>query len=246
MNRVQNLRQRYREAAVETHQRRMNRLHRALPHWRDRRHRRPLVVTCAITVLVSTAMAIAVGPAPSAAYLIWLAITLVWVWQWIVLRLITSGISESSTLVLDERETALRDRATRYGFLAAMMLNGALTGALGARGFEPVGAVQLSLIIASATLICGTVPVGFLAWTLPDDDPEDLLDDVEADRDAETDHASSVASGHAQATTTPDRSPAADIAAEPTTDIPSTEGQPAAEPDSGDEPENERNGGGQQ
>ncbi|APU17643.1 MULTISPECIES: hypothetical protein [Actinoalloteichus] len=179
MNRQETLRQRYREIRVGAHQRRLERLDRTLPAWRDRAHRRPLVVTCGATAVAGVLVTVTSGGEPSWRQLLWLGLVVLWIAQWILLRVVTRGISESSTLVLDERESALRDRATRYGFITAMTLNGAVCGALGSLGAQQVTAAHLAVVIASVTLFCGTVPVGVLAWTLPDDDPADLLDEVE-------------------------------------------------------------------
>ncbi|ASO22807.1 hypothetical protein FHR81_005128 [Actinoalloteichus hoggarensis] len=179
MRRPAELRRRYHEIRVAAHRRRLERLGRTLPGWRDRAHRRPLAVACGATALAGAVVAVASGGEPGSHQLLWLALVLLWVVQWIVLRVVTSGISESSSLVLDEREKALRDRTTRYGFITAMTLNGAICGALGSLDGREVTAAHLAAVIASVTLLSSTVPVGVLAWTLPDDDPADLLDEVD-------------------------------------------------------------------
>jgi hypothetical protein len=143
------------------------------PRWRTRRRRRLVVAALAVTVLFMVVDGQVDVPL---AFWLWPVGYLAWVAWWLVLRALTSAVADSSAAVLDERERAIRDRLGYRAFTVLILVNAAVAGFLFTGVRMPHLGAHVGLLLLSLTLGAAAVPTGTLAWTMPDDDPEDLAD----------------------------------------------------------------------
>ena len=145
------------------------------PSWRTRRRRRPLVVALALTVLF---LAVDGMVDATAAFWLWPVGYLAWLAVWLVLRVLTAAVADSADATLDERERAIRDRLGYRAFTVLILVNAAVAAFLltvsGAR--LPHLGLHAALLLLALTLGVAAGPTAALAWTMPDDDPEDLAD----------------------------------------------------------------------
>ncbi|MFC4945710.1 hypothetical protein [Pseudonocardia sp. GCM10023141] len=143
---------------------------RAAPTWRTRIRRR-LLAGVVLAIIVASVVLLHLLPGA------FLPIALLFVVGCVALvglRLLTRGVAEGLDAQLDERDRALRDRAVRtshlltIGGVAALTLYVAIT-----QGRPDLAERTMSMLV---TLAWSAVfaPTLVLAWTLPDDDPEDL------------------------------------------------------------------------
>ena len=94
----------------------------------------------------------------------------------VVLRKLTGRVTTASS-ELDERETELRNRAHHTGFqlLSSLVLIDLLYGLYAAA--QPDSGSLAAAMTAALFLLGTSTPALVLAWTLPDDDPEDFAEE---------------------------------------------------------------------
>jgi hypothetical protein len=143
------------------------------PSWRTRRRRRPLVVALALVVLF---LAVDGMVDATPAFWLWPVGYLAWLAVWLVLRVLTAAVADSADATLDERERAIRDRLGFRAFTVLIMVNTGVAGVLVTGVTMPHLGLHAGLLLLSVTLGVAAAPTAALAWTMPDDDPEDLAD----------------------------------------------------------------------
>lgn len=151
-----------------------------LPKWRTRRRRKALALVLGFGGLLMVAGAAVISEADAVPFFVlWGAGFLIGGVAMYMLRVVNGKMSSSITSTLDERERSVRNKVyfTGYQVLVAFMLIAMfymlVIAGQAESGYR--GAMMLSVL-----LVCGIcVPSVLLAWTLPDDDPEDLLEEPE-------------------------------------------------------------------
>ncbi|MCO1575952.1 hypothetical protein M8C13_09305 [Crossiella sp. SN42] len=163
-----------RERYTEFERRRTAKFSRQFPDWRTRRHRRRLAVLWTLFPLALIAILLVDLRGTGWFLPLWLGVYLGWLSVWGLLRVLTAALTETMSAALDERQRQLRDRAIFLGYhvglltllpvLAYLLLN-MRSPAVGATG---------AVLLAVAFVVIASAPTVLLAWTLPDDDPEDF------------------------------------------------------------------------
>lgn len=146
------------------------RAYRSMPSWRTRARRRTLV---ALVLAIAVAAVVGVHLAPGVIYVPLVGVVAGCV-PFLALRLLTRGVAESADGKLDERDRILRDTAMRRSFVVLMYGVGALLAyVVVTQGFPHLADRLIGLLITAAW--AGSIaPTLALAWSLPDDDPDDL------------------------------------------------------------------------
>ena len=144
------------------------------PSWRTRGRRRALVV---LVVAVLAAMAVWAHLNPNEMVLALAGIVAVAVLM-VVLRVLTRAVAETPRRDLDERDRDLRDAAWRQAYLVTLVVLVLFVGYAMVVGDGPGGGDQAMRVGLALVLGCVSAPTLALAWTLPNDDPEDLADRV--------------------------------------------------------------------
>jgi hypothetical protein len=156
-------------AEMERHR---DRTFRAAPSWRTRARRRSLV---AVVLLAVVASMISIHLAPRSFLLSVGGLFLVACVPLVGLRVLTRGVAESPDSQLDERDRTLRDGAVRRSYFLLIAAAALLTGYVAITEHAPdLGSRVMSLLVTIAWS-AAMAPTLLLAWTLPDDDPEDLV-----------------------------------------------------------------------
>jgi hypothetical protein len=153
-----------------------------LPSWRTRQRRRRLALVLLLAVaMMITGAALLDAHSIWIFFALWLGGCLIWIAAWGLLRTLTGQMTSSFSSLLDEREREWRHRVTYFGFyvtiflmLAAMLYTMIISN-------QAEGAMRGATMMGALAFVGTTIPTAMLAWTLPDDDPEDLLE--------ESDHA---------------------------------------------------------
>jgi hypothetical protein len=148
-----------------------------LPGWRNRRRRR--ILAAAVAVLIGLMFVTAVASYFTQwAALVWLPVTLAFLPTWTTLQIVSGRQSDAPRHALDEREIAERNSARSIGLSVAqgLLLFPIFTLLWGAS----IDSIDHSALAYSAggfalasILLSGCLPAMLLAWTRPDDDPED-------------------------------------------------------------------------
>ncbi|MBS9373676.1 hypothetical protein [Rhodococcus sp. B50] len=150
-----------------------------MPNWRTRRRRR--ILAGAVVTLIALMFVTAIASYFTRwAAIAWLPVTLAFLPTWTCLQIVSGRQSDAPRHALDEREIAERNSARSIGLSVAQGLV-----------MLPIFALLWSASIASidhqalaysaggfalaSILFSGCLPAVLLAWTRPDDDPEDLL-----------------------------------------------------------------------
>ncbi|WP_016694982.1 hypothetical protein [Rhodococcus rhodochrous] len=150
-----------------------------MPDWRTRHRRRILAV--AVTVLIALMFAIAITSYfTMAAAVVWLPVALIFLPTWTCLQIVSGRQSDAPRHALDEREITERNSARSIGLSVAqalllvpifVLLFGASIDSLDHQAL----AYSMGGFALASILFSGCLPAVLLAWTRPDDDPEDLL-----------------------------------------------------------------------
>ncbi|MBP2474399.1 Ca2+/Na+ antiporter [Crossiella equi] len=156
-------------------QRRAEKFSRRLPAWRTRRHRRPLAVAFAAIPVVLVVLVLAARKDSLWFVLAWTTCYLSWVVVWWLVRVLTNTLAETMTGPLDERQRELRDTATFGGFHFGVTCLIPVMAYLFLAQHDPDAAFNGGLLVGIAIVLVGGSPSALLAWTLPDDDPQDLV-----------------------------------------------------------------------
>lgn len=151
---------------------------RKLPAWRTRRRRQLLggVLLLGNAILIATALLVRLEH-PWLLAGLWASGFVVGSLGWAMLRIVSGKMSSGFSSMLDEREREWRHRVNHTGFqvLAALMLL-ALVYLLAIA--NTADAAWRGALMLSALLCLGScVPTLLLGWSLPDDDPEDFVDE---------------------------------------------------------------------
>jgi len=162
-------------------------LARTVPRWRTRRHRRALVLTLAVATLPLIVGALVIGSLS-----VW---TFLWLWgggfvtylsAFIALRVLTGKIVIGFSSQLDERERDLRNRATFRGFQINVVLLVLSTICMRFMANGPAGEEGAYSLLSIVIILSCSTPTIILGWTLPDDDPEDIVDVIAEERGKDT------------------------------------------------------------
>lgn len=166
--------------------RKERRLGRSLPGWRNRAHRRPLVVLFLLIVaaMLTGAHLLTTGTGLALDWGVGVLVSLV---PWVLLRILTRGVAETAPAQLDERDRGLRNRVLYRAYVTAIVAMGLAVGYLTVNRHLPDLADHACLFLLVLLWASSAAPTMFLAWTLPDDDPEDLAEPT--DSAARTDRA---------------------------------------------------------
>ncbi|MFX1756382.1 hypothetical protein [Rhodococcus sp. As11] len=150
-----------------------------MPNWRTRRRRR--ILAGAVVALIALMFVTAIASYFTMwAAIVWLPVALIFLPTWTCLQIVSGRQSDAPRHALDEREIAERNSARSIGLSVAQGLL-----------MLPIFALLWSASIASidhralaysaggfalaSILFSGCLPAVLLAWTRPDDDPEDVL-----------------------------------------------------------------------
>jgi hypothetical protein len=156
---------------------RERRRERKLPGWRDRRHRRPLVLVMLLGCVLLVVAAVGGGRGqPWLFAALWWSGLVVWSTGFLLLRTLTGKMTSSFSSLLDEREREWRHRVTYIGHcvLSGLMVVSVFYGFTIA---EQEDASWRATLMTAALLVLGiSTPTLVLGWTLPDDDPDDFAD----------------------------------------------------------------------
>lgn len=155
---------------------------RRLPTWRTRARRRQLTVVVAVAdvALIVAAAAFKVST-PWLFFTLWLGAGVLGCVGFILLKILTGRMSGSFSRLLDEREREWRHRVTFIGYqaLVYLMIIAMLYSLLVAD--QPEGGWRGAMMMAALLVTGSTVPPIVLGWSLPDDDPEDFLEEGNED-----------------------------------------------------------------
>jgi polyferredoxin len=157
----------------------------ALPRVRFSRRRRRVLVGAGALVLALLFIALpgasfqSTLPEPAVVGLVLLLVVLAW-----LMLLINGSVGNFAAQRgrLDERERAQRDRATAVSYrlvqAGIVIVTGyAMLGSSGKVGLPvPTNAGQLMMFLLPLYFLALTLPTAVLAWTLPDPDPEPVVD----------------------------------------------------------------------
>ena len=167
------------QKSLQRHGEREAALARTMPGWRTRRHRRAL-----IGVLAAASLPLIAGSLMLGSVSIW---TFLWLWAvgfvvyltaFTMLRILTGKVVIGFTSQLDERERELRHHATYRGFQVniALLVGVLILTRIVANG--PGGEQSAYTLMSVVLMLSCSTPTIFLGWTLPDDDPDDIAEEL--------------------------------------------------------------------
>ncbi|UYP19722.1 hypothetical protein OED52_03960 [Rhodococcus sp. Z13] len=148
-----------------------------LPGWRTQ-HRRRILAGSVITLLAAMFVVAIASYFTKWAVIAWLPVTLIFLPTWTCLQIVTGRQSDAPRHALDEREIAERNSARSIGMSVAQtlllipvfaLIFGATLDSLDHRAL----AYSMGGFALAALLFSGCLPAVLLAWTRPDDDPEE-------------------------------------------------------------------------
>lgn len=153
-----------------------------LPSWRSRRRRRILVATLAVIFVLMFVVGLVcltnmrIGPP------LWLPAGVLFMVVWTILQIVSGRQGDAPRDALDEWEIAQRDSARSIGltvtqflaFLPATFLVVAGTADLAIERSNL--AYAAGILVLTALIVGGCTPAMILAWTRPDPDPDDPLE----------------------------------------------------------------------
>ncbi|MEU5840676.1 hypothetical protein [Rhodococcus sp. NPDC047139] len=150
-----------------------------LPNWRTQHRRRILAGTVLALIALMFVTAIVSYFTMSAA-LVWLPVTIAFLPVWTCLQIVSGRQSEAPRHALDEREIAERNSARSIGLSVAQgLLILPIFTLLWSASLDTIDHRALAYsaggFALASILFSGCLPAVLLAWTRPDDDPEDLL-----------------------------------------------------------------------
>lgn len=148
-----------------------------LPGWRNQHRRRILAGTVVALLALMFAISIA-SYFTMAAALVWLPVVIAFLPAWTCLQIVSGRQSDAPRHALDEREIAERNSARSIGLSVAQgLLMLPIFALLWTVPFDSIDhrAVSYSAggFALASILFSGCLPAVLLAWTRPDDDPED-------------------------------------------------------------------------
>lgn len=154
-----------------------------LPRMRSRARRRALVVALSMIYLAMITIAVLTYWDVTGAYIGWAVATAAMLAGWTTLQVVTVRGGDAPRGALDERELAQRDSARSIGltitqtavFVPAAILIFVSSGGGGSNAL----AYMCGLLTLTAVLIGGTSPAMILAWSRPDDPPDEYFDPTE-------------------------------------------------------------------
>ncbi|MFD8500859.1 hypothetical protein [Amycolatopsis sp. NPDC059657] len=165
----------------EAQQERLDRMEREraqrMPRWRTRRVRKLLswfVLAGSVLLIIGAAQ---IENFPDWVFFgFWFGGCLLAGVPYYLLRILTGKMSGGFSTMLDERERAWRHRVTYIGYqiLVGLMLVGIMYGIVISK--EPEAGFRATLMMMALLTVGTLMPTVVLAWTLPDDDPEDFAE----------------------------------------------------------------------
>jgi hypothetical protein len=156
----------------EARQRADRLMSRTWPTWRNRAHRRPLVVAFTLLVLALIGGTLFLEHS-TWMWLAWLVGMLVSAPAWAVLRVLTRGVAEKPASALDERDQVLRDRTVYWAYQVTLGSIALVALYLLTHFHQPVPSDRAGLLLLVLMYAGKAAPTMLLAWVLPDDDPAD-------------------------------------------------------------------------
>jgi len=150
-----------------------------LPNWRTQHRRRILAGT--VVALIGAMFVTAVASYFTIVVsLVWLPIVLAFLPAWTCLQIVSGRQSDAPRHALDEREIAERNSARSIGLSVAQgLLMFPIFALLWSPAIDSIDHQALAYsaggFALASILFSGCLPAVLLAWTRPDDDPEDLL-----------------------------------------------------------------------
>ncbi|GAA4536958.1 hypothetical protein [Amycolatopsis samaneae] len=155
---------------------------RKLPTWRTRRRRRQLVAVVLLgdLVLITSAASFKLA-APWFSLGTWFGGFAIGAVGFVLLRILTGRISSGFSRLLDERERDWRHRITFIAFLTlSFLMTVAMFYGLAISPQHDSG-IRGAMMLAALLVTGSTVSTVVLGWSLPDDDPEDFLEEGNGD-----------------------------------------------------------------
>jgi hypothetical protein len=144
------------------------------PSWRTQTRRRLLALLVVAVVAVMAVWA-HVNPSEIGLPLTGLGVVAVLM---MAPRVLTRAVAETPRRDLDERDRGLRDAAWRQAYVVTLVVLALFVGYVMVAGGGPDAGDQAMRMGGALVLGCVSAPTLVLAWTLPDDDPADLADQV--------------------------------------------------------------------
>ncbi|MEV1134391.1 hypothetical protein ACIBED_12500 [Rhodococcus coprophilus] len=150
-----------------------------LPGWRTQHRRRILAGTVIALISAMFVISVATYFFPAVA-LVWLLVVFAFLPAWTCLQIVSGRQSDAPRHALDEREIAERNSARSIGLsVAQSLLIVPIFALLWSPPFDFIDHRALCYsaggFALAAILFSGCLPAVLLAWTRPDDDPEDQI-----------------------------------------------------------------------
>jgi len=149
-----------------------------LPNWRTR-HRRRILAGAVVTLIALMFVTAIASYSTRWAAIAWMPVTLLFLPTWTCLQIVSGRQSDAPRHALDEREIAERNSARSIGLSVAQgLLMLPIFALLWSASLDSIDHRALAYsaggFALASILFSGCLPAVLLAWTRPDDDPEDL------------------------------------------------------------------------
>lgn len=148
-----------------------------MPGWRNQ-HRRRLLAGAVVVMIALMFVTAVTSYFTMMAAVLWLPIVLVFLPTWTCLQIVSGRQSDAPRHALDEREIAERNSARSIGLsVAQTLMLVPIFALLAGVSFDSIDHQALAYSMGgfslATILLSGCLPAVLLAWTRPDDDPED-------------------------------------------------------------------------
>ncbi|UJW34910.1 hypothetical protein L3Q67_14725 [Saccharothrix sp. AJ9571] len=148
-----------------------------LRHWRTRRHRRRFAALVLAGDLILIAAALVARQETAAVFAaLWFGGLVLWLVSFTVLRVLSGRMSTAFSALLDEREREWRHRVNYAGYQTFSVLSLIGFGYLVLIADTADAGLRGAMMLAALMVAGLSVPTLALAWSLPDDDPEDFIE----------------------------------------------------------------------